>query len=125
MTRLLVTIDGEPNSTWQGFTEVCQVFDLPYNTLKSKPWPRSHGNVTIYKLPFRAKKIDDMNEKELIQRLEACNQALERAAWCDEQITLDELDPCVVESTGVATSCLIEARENNKLIRKIKYDHSL
>lgn len=55
MNRLLVTINGTPDSIWQGFTEVCKVFDLPYHNLKDKPFPRRHNEIVIYKLPFRCR----------------------------------------------------------------------
>ena len=55
MTRLLVTINGEPASIWQGFKEVCGVYGLPYNTLKGKPFPRKHGDIVVHRLPFRSR----------------------------------------------------------------------
>jgi len=55
-------------------------------------------------------------KKELIERLKACNSALESAAWNYSRMTLEDLDPAVIESTGVAETCLIEVRNNNTII---------
>jgi len=52
--RLLVTISKKPVSIWQGFKELCDVYSLPYHTLKAKPFPRKWKQYEIIKLPFRA-----------------------------------------------------------------------
>lgn len=57
--------------------------------------------------------------EEIIKRLEACNRALEYAAWNYDCSTLDQLEPGVIESTGVGTTCLIEIRNNNEMIKEL------
>lgn len=56
----------------------------------------------------------------IIRRLEACNHALEYAAWNYGEMKLNDLKPNVIESTGVAESCLIEVRNNNLAINKLR-----
>ena len=58
--------------------------------------------------------------EELIRRLEACNYALEYAAWNYSEMKLEDLDPNIIESTGVADSCLIEVRNNNLMIEELR-----
>lgn len=53
--RLLVTINNKPISIWQGFKELCEVYDLPYHTLKQKPFPRQWREFEVLKLPFRCR----------------------------------------------------------------------
>ena len=53
--RLLVIIEDIPVSIWQGFKELCEVYNLPYHTLKAKPFPRKWNEFEILKLPFRQK----------------------------------------------------------------------
>ena len=60
-----------------------------------------------------------MKTKEIIDRLDACNSALERAAFVIDGSRLQDLQPGIIESTGAATTCLIEIRENNKLINEL------
>ena len=59
MTRLLLIINETPVSIWQGFKELCYVNNLPYHSIKNKPFPRSCEidgiNYKIEKLPFRLK----------------------------------------------------------------------
>ena len=52
---LLLTINKEPVSTWQGFKELCEAYDLPYHSLKSKPFPRQWREFEVLKLPFRCR----------------------------------------------------------------------
>lgn len=56
---------------------------------------------------------------ELIERMEANNRAFEYAAYNYDGSILEELNPNVIESTGVGTTCLIEVRENKRLIEKL------
>jgi len=51
--RLLLTKGKVPVSIWQGFKELCEVYNLPYHSLKSKPFPRKWKEFEILKLPFR------------------------------------------------------------------------
>ena len=55
MTRLLLTTNKNPVSIWQGFKELCEVYKLPYHSLKSKPFPRKWKEFEVLKLPFRKK----------------------------------------------------------------------
>jgi hypothetical protein len=61
-----------------------------------------------------------MEKQELIERLEACNHALEYAAYNYDGSIIEELDPNVVESTGVGTTCLIEVKNNKELINQLR-----
>lgn len=58
--------------------------------------------------------------KEIIKRLKDCNYALERAAFLHDGLKLKDLPKGIIESTGVGKTCLIEVRENNKLIEKLR-----
>jgi hypothetical protein len=55
MYRLLVTINSTPVSIWQGFKELCEAYDLPYHSLKQKPFPRQWREFEVLKLPFRCR----------------------------------------------------------------------
>ena len=58
--------------------------------------------------------------EEIIERLEACNRVLEYAAFNYDGSILEDLDPRTIESTGVGTTCLIEIRENKKMIERLR-----
>lgn len=57
---------------------------------------------------------------DIIERLEACNRALEGAAWCDNGKVLKDLPKGIIESTSISTTCLIEVRNNNDLIVNLR-----
>lgn len=57
---------------------------------------------------------------DVIERLKACNRALERAAWCEDEKVLKDLPEGIIESTSTSTTCLIEIRNNNDLIIKLR-----
>ncbi len=57
MHRLVLTINKIPVGVWQGFKELCKVYNLPYHTLKQKPFPRKWNEFEILKLPFRSQKL--------------------------------------------------------------------
>ena len=61
-----------------------------------------------------------MDVNNIIIRLEACNRALERAAWEIDRSSINDLGPNVIESTSSSTTCLIEIRKNDKLIEKYR-----
>jgi hypothetical protein len=61
-----------------------------------------------------------MDKQEIIERLETCNRALEYAAYNYDGSIIEELDPNVVESTGVGTTCLIEVKNNKELINQLR-----
>ena len=58
--------------------------------------------------------------EEIIKRLEACNRALENAAYNYDGSIIEELDSNIIESTGVSTTCLIEVRKNNEMINDLR-----
>lgn len=50
---LVLVENNNPVSIWQGFKELCKAYNLPYHTLKQKPFPRKWNEYEIFKLPFR------------------------------------------------------------------------
>lgn len=58
--------------------------------------------------------------KEVIERLQANNYALEYAAFNIDSSKLEDLDENIIESTCPAETCLIEVRKNNELIKRLK-----
>jgi hypothetical protein len=61
-----------------------------------------------------------MDINEIIKRLEACNSAMEYAAFNYDGSKLENLQLGIIESTGVSDSLLIEVRNNKILIEELK-----
>jgi hypothetical protein len=57
-----------------------------------------------------------IDAKEIMLRLSQNNMALEYAAFNYDGMKLEDLKPGIIESTGVSDSCLIEVRENKKML---------
>ena len=57
-----------------------------------------------------------MKNEEITNRLDACNAALERAAFVIDGSRFQDLESGIIESTSSATTCLIEMKKNNELI---------
>ena len=58
--------------------------------------------------------------EKLIEQLLACTYALEYAAWNYGTMKLEDLKPNIIESTGVAETCLIEVRNTKMLIEEVR-----
>lgn len=54
MNIIVILKDNKPIATYGGIKEICEVFNLPYHSLKAKKFPFSYDEYTFYKLPFRA-----------------------------------------------------------------------
>jgi hypothetical protein len=54
------------------------------------------------------------------ERLEACNNALEYAAFNYDGRIIEDLEPGIIESTGVSDTCLIEVRNNREFATEIE-----
>lgn len=59
------------------------------------------------------------NRETIINRLKACNYAMEYAAFNYDGSKLENLEPGIIESTGVSESLLIEVRNNNSFIDEL------
>jgi hypothetical protein len=59
-------------------------------------------------------------KKELINRLEKCNSAMEYAAFNYDGSKLKDLRETIIESTGVSDTLLIEVRNNNQLMKDLQ-----
>ena len=61
--------------------------------------------------------IKPYSSVDLECRLKACNEAMERGAYCLDGQKLKELEKNTIESTSASTTLLIETNANNELIQ--------
>lgn len=50
---IVITKEGVPIGCFGSLTETCEVYNLPYGTLKAKKFPVESRGLKLYKMPFR------------------------------------------------------------------------
>ena len=54
MNKIIIEA-GEYRAIWGSLTEICEVYELPYHSIKDKPYPIKINGFTIRKLKYRTK----------------------------------------------------------------------
>ena len=51
--NIIVFITVDRVSVYGNFKKCCDIENLPYHSLKMKPFPITHENVVIHRVPFK------------------------------------------------------------------------
>lgn len=56
---IVITKEGVPIGCFGSLTEICEVYNLPYGSLKAKKFPLESRGLKLYKMPFRVPQGDE------------------------------------------------------------------